>query len=136
MHNILYIVWNERNNIGIPIIDEQHRGIISTINSFYYDLKLGLGHKVIRPTLVMVQQSCQIHFRTEETLMKAAEYPDLEKHIKLHRILIEQANRLAVEAEKSLDFDIVLNFLKQWWLSHINMKDREYAPYVLKFLGE
>jgi len=33
MENNLYIVWNQNNNVGIKIIDEQHRGTISTINS-------------------------------------------------------------------------------------------------------
>ena len=36
MGNLLYIVWNEKNNIGVPIIDEQHRGIVIAINSLYY----------------------------------------------------------------------------------------------------
>ena len=30
----LLIYWDASNEIGIPIIDEQHRGIVTLINSF------------------------------------------------------------------------------------------------------
>ena len=30
---MLYIRWNESNDLGIEIIDEQHRGVVSMFNS-------------------------------------------------------------------------------------------------------
>lgn len=30
------IAWNGADNLGIRMLDEQHRGIVSTINSLYY----------------------------------------------------------------------------------------------------
>ncbi len=73
MQNILYIVWTEKNKVGIPIIDEQHRGIISTINSLHYFIQTGQGEQIIRPTLIMLEQYVDIHFKTEEALMWEAD---------------------------------------------------------------
>lgn len=35
MHT-LFIVWSDMNETGIKIIDDQHRGIVSVINSLYF----------------------------------------------------------------------------------------------------
>lgn len=39
MKGALCIVWSDTNNLGIPIIDEQHRGIISASNSLYFSMQ-------------------------------------------------------------------------------------------------
>ena len=36
MNNNVFIVWKNSNDCGINIIDEQHRGIVSTINTLFY----------------------------------------------------------------------------------------------------
>jgi len=58
MKNILYIVWSDNNSVGIPIIDEQHRGIISTINSLHFFIQAGHGDEILKPTLIMLEQCC------------------------------------------------------------------------------
>ncbi len=37
-HNV-FIVWEDKYNVGIPIIDEQHRGIVTTINSLHFGIQ-------------------------------------------------------------------------------------------------
>ena len=37
----LYINWKDDFNIGIPVVDEQHRGLVVLINSFHYALHEG-----------------------------------------------------------------------------------------------
>jgi len=43
-HNIL-IVWDSSFNLGIPIVDEQHRGIVSTINSLCFAIQNNMAMK-------------------------------------------------------------------------------------------
>ena len=71
MRNTLYIVWNDDSNLGISIIDEQHRAIVSTINSLHYFIQIGHGNEIIKPTMIMLEQYINIHFQTEEALMAA-----------------------------------------------------------------
>ena len=47
MKTTLYIAWNDDNKLGIPIIDEQYRAIISTINSLHYFMQIGHGDDII-----------------------------------------------------------------------------------------
>jgi hemerythrin-like metal-binding protein len=130
MKNNLYIIWHENNNLGISIIDEQHRGIISTINSLYHFIQSGQGEEIIKPTLIMLLQYTTIHFSTEEALMKEAGYPAVAKHIIMHKALLEKTRKLSIEANRDQDSDAVLSFLKDWWLGHITKEDKKYAPFL------
>ena len=62
MKNNLYIVWTDNNEVGYPIIDEQHRGIISIINTLHYFIQTGKGNEVIKPTMIMLEQYINYHF--------------------------------------------------------------------------
>ncbi len=134
MQSAVYIVWSDVNRVGIPIIDEQHRGIISSINSLHYFMQTGRGHEIIRPTMIIIKQYTLVHFKTEENLLSEAGYPELERHLLLHRALVNKTNRIAVGKNPKNDADTILRFLKQWWLNHINSEDRKYAPYLQKLL--
>ena len=134
MQSLLYIVWNEKNNLNIPIIDEQHRGIVATINSFHHFAQKGQAREVIRPTLLILEQFTELHFETEEALMKESGYPRFEEHRLLHQELMKKTRSIARETTQMIDSDVVLQFLKQWWLGHINVEDRKYAPHVISTL--
>ncbi|MFP5240339.1 MAG: bacteriohemerythrin [Acidobacteriota bacterium] len=133
MASNLYIVWNESNCLGIPIIDEQHRGIVSIINSYYSFVHEGRGEKIIVPTLMGLLHFTSVHFLVEEELISAAGYPHMEQHVALHRALMKRTKAIAQEASTNIDTDMkALAFLKEWWLTHINKEDRGYAPYVIE----
>jgi hemerythrin len=136
MESLLYIVWNEKNNIGVPIIDEQHRGIVIAINSLYYFINEKRVNKALQPTLTILKQYTKLHFMTEEKLMKDANYPDVEEHILIHKKLKEKTNKISIDSVLRTDSVTVLRFLREWWLSHINKEDRKYAPYVIKLGGK
>ena len=135
MNNDLYIVWTPENELGIPIIDEQHRGLVSSINSFHYLIQEGAGIEAVRPTIMMLVQYIDIHFRTEEPLLERANYPDYENHIKLHRNLTRTTEQIVRKTLAEGTPYIALEFLKEWWMNHINNVDRQYAPYVKKALN-
>jgi len=132
---VLYIIWDDENNVGIPIIDEQHRGIVATINSFYYFIQEGQGRDALKPTLSIIEQYTCIHFKTEEKLMKQAGYPGIERHILLHQKLMKRTREIAREALSHKDPVTALLFLKEWWISHINREDKLYSPYVRRHIG-
>jgi hemerythrin-like metal-binding protein len=134
MRNILYIVWNESNNVGISIIDEQHRGIISTINSLYHFIQRGQGEDILRSIMVMLVQYTNIHFNTEETLMEESGYPEIEGHRELHQSLYDKTKAMSFDAGRNTDPEKVLRFLKEWWLGHINKEDKKYVPYLKKLI--
>lgn len=133
MHN-LYIIWEEGYNLGIPIIDEQHRAIVSTINTYHYFIVDGKALSALKPTFITLEQYTKTHFTTEENIFEKTKYPEAQKHKKLHADLTTKMRKIAIEAIQDEDFDIVLHFLRKWWLNHIRIEDAKYAPYVKQTL--
>ena len=132
---MLYIVWSDANNTGIPIIDEQHRGIVASINSFHYFTQRGNGLDALKPTFSILEQYTDLHFRTEESLMYEAEYPAVDVHVVCHRELMKKTTAVLRDPAAYGDEAAVLKFLRDWWLTHISREDRKYAPDVRKLLG-
>ena len=89
----------------------------------------------MKPTLSILEQYTYIHFKTEEKLIKEAEYPDLENHIILHDELMKQTKEIALEAVSHKEPELALVFLKEWWVNHINKEDKLYESCVKRHLG-
>lgn len=131
----LYIVWNKENEIGIPIIDEQHRAIVSMINSLFYFMQENHAMDVLMPTTHMITEYALIHFNTEEPMMQRAGYKDYDHHRALHHDMIKKSAAAMVRSTRDKDPSIMLRFLKDWWLHHINMEDRQYMALVRRNEG-
>ena len=126
---MLYIHWKEENALGIDIIDEQHRGIVSVINSYYHYEKKGYSKDALIHTKGILDDMTALHFQTEEALLKEVGYPLLPSHSALHGTLIKKMNSIFEESLKHDDPHIFLRFLKEWWLHHINEEDKKYASH-------
>jgi hemerythrin len=128
-HNIL-IVWEPSYNLGIPIVDEQHRGIVSTINSLCFAIQNRHGNEMLRPVIGMVSEYTRIHFEIEEDFLKKCGYPDLEKHHILHKELTQALSETGKDSLWNKDPQEFLEFLKQWWINHICKEDRVFTQYL------
>ncbi|MDR2207888.1 MAG: bacteriohemerythrin [Azoarcus sp.] len=127
----LFIKWQNKNNTGIQLIDEQHRGIVSIVNSFYYLAEKGMCNDALFLSITKTLKSYSlIHFIVEERILKATEYPDLAKHIETHRKLSLETKRIEYEAIRDNDPMLLLKFLKKWWIEHINGEDMDYVPHL------
>lgn len=132
--NNLFIVWNDSDCFGIPIIDEQHRALVSTINSLHYLLRNNHSKEALPAIINTIREYMKIHTFTEEEIMERTGYPDLSEHKKLHANLSAKS---IVTSYKSLllnDPMEVLDFLKNWWRIHIRQEDRLYISYVTKYM--
>lgn len=135
MKNTLYIVWQSSNETGVPIIDEQHRGIVSTINSLHYFIQQGEAAAAFEPTMDVLNHYTSLHFLAEEALMRAAGYPDLDEHAALHNKFMNQVRSMTKYRPDPDQVDALLKLLKEWWLHHINHEDRKYVAVVKKQVG-
>lgn len=130
LNDPLYIVWNSKNNLNIPIIDEQHRGIVSIINSLHYFIKQGMGFQTLLPVIIIMEQYSIIHFEAEQMLLKRYSYPEYDHHFLLHSHLRESIKEIKAQTFMNKDPDAVINFLKNWWINHINVEDRKYEKWL------
>ena len=131
MNQPLFIKWNTYNETGIALIDEQHRGIVSIINTFFYLMSLKTDNKLLYSCISETMKNySRIHFITEEGFLEAAKYKDIENHRELHRQLTREIEYIEFEGIKANDAKPLLDFLKKWWLEHINEQDMQYVPYL------
>jgi len=127
----LYITWTKDYDLGIPIIDEQHRGVVTAINSLFYYMQYERGMEALNPTLRILDEYRLLHFETEEEIMKQYNYSDFDTHVILHRQFDKNMDYVMRESMALSDPQAVLSFLKKWWLSHINNEDRKYSTYIV-----
>ena len=128
-HNI-FIVWKPEYDLGIPIIDEQHRGIVSTINSLYFGMQNKHGESMLAPIIGMIHEYTRIHFDIEEDFLKKCEFPMAGRHRELHSELTAALSAIGKDSISHRDPYEFMDFLKKWWVDHICHKDREFLNYL------
>ncbi|WP_067516363.1 bacteriohemerythrin [Endozoicomonas ascidiicola] len=122
----LYIVWTDKLCIGVNIIDEQHRGLVCIINTFYHDYEIGASISTLRATLKMLEEYAAIHFETEERILESINYPNLEEHKIKHAELLLKTQQMQNEVQVETDSWKIIPFLKRWWIEHIFEEDRQF----------
>ncbi len=128
----LFIVWSDKYATGIPILDEQLRGLVSLVNCFYFhradadkDIEC-----VLVPTAEMFKSYARLHFYTVEKLMALSGYPDVEKYAKRHRTIMDSILRMDMICRSKRDAQQLLDFLKDYWLSSVRELSSEYIEYL------
>ncbi len=132
--NQLFIVWSHELETGIPILDEQYRGLVSIINSFYYhrsDVNTDI-ERILVPTAEMFKGYVKINFYTIEKLLAQASYPDLQKYVDFHLAVLKKIAIVDKKYRDARDADGMLNFLKKYWLKFV--KDDEFM--VIHYLKQ
>jgi len=121
--------WSAKIEVGLPTIDSQHRQLFDLAATFTGD-----GDQIrILKSLVVLTDYVKVHFREEEEMMAACDYPDLEAHRRLHgefrRMLFD-----LLENAKQMTLDEIADEVKYlingWFYNHILVADFQYVPSV------
>ena len=137
LNHDIFIVWQPEFNIGIPIIDEQHRGLVTTINSIYYEIqnrRNGRRSSMLRPAINMLNKYIFIHFSTEEYFFEKYDYPQAEEHCKLHRELEHTLRSDGMRKLQNQEPEKFLEFIKTLWLEHIRGADLQFKDHIKEYL--
>ncbi|MCL2046712.1 MAG: hemerythrin family protein [Oscillospiraceae bacterium] len=134
-HN-LFIVWKPEYNLGVPIIDEQHRGVVTTINSFHYGMQNHYVKEMLLPIIEMIHDYTRIHFKLEEDFLEKCSFPNAEEHHELHRALLVRLNEVGRQSMIDNDPFQFMEFLKQWWINHILHEDINFRNFLLSTAGK
>lgn len=136
-----YICWDPKFEIGIPVIDEQHKKLVELCNRFYLEL---LQYKsegtptwdyALKKALRECVEYVQTHFKNEETLMTACGYPNFAEHKKMHDMFIKKILE-TTDGFETATIGVAFKFVKflyDWILSHIAHEDKLYVKYVLDY---
>ena len=126
------IAWRKAYETGIVALDEEHKGLIITINNLFEAVRDKQGKDVIDDILAMLTSYTQDHFEHEERLMAEYGFPGLEEHKAIHQQLRIDVQRLTDEATTGTEELAVslLKFLRVWVLEHIVDVDKKYGDFL------
>ncbi len=132
MDRSIFIAWKPEYEVGVFIIDEQHRGIVAAINSLYYATQHGTGGSMLPHVVGMVLEYANIHFRTEEELHAKCGFPADKEHRALHLRLSRETETVGKSSMENRDPQEFLHFMKEWWIDHICAADRAFKEHLAK----
>ena len=123
--------WKEEYSVGIHEIDEQHKTLVECISSIE-QAAVQYDRQAADTALVRLADWAQAHFTLEESLMRIHDYPRLEEHADEHK---QFSVHLRTLQEPFLTTDVFhdrIEFLQEWWDTHVQEHDKSYALHFLK----
>jgi hemerythrin len=126
------MTWSDSLSTGVKAMDEQHKGLVNTLNELHAAMLGGNNKSATGPLLDRLVKYTHDHFASEEALMTRGEYPKLDAHLAKHRDLTGQVEKFVgryQRGELSLNVDLLM-FLRDWLTTHIQKEDREYGPWL------
>jgi hemerythrin len=128
------IEWDDRYAVGIQIIDEQHKELLTMINNFYPGCLKEDEKEQIHFKLAIYRfiNYTKYHFATEEQFLERLKYPDIIAHKRQHdefvRVILEKADKF--EQGQSFSFKNFIRYIRDWMVTHITLIDKKYATYI------
>lgn len=152
-----FIEWTDKLTLGIQAIDDQHRRMFRLLEQLAEAMARLKTADAIPPTdkkprddvdreqgrekqaerfihqlLEELVRLTQEHFRSEEKLMAANRYPNLNEHRREHVMLFAELKSFVRDISEGLEHldQKTLCYLKQWLIVHLRESDKAYADYV------
>lgn len=121
--------------MGIDNWDLQHSEILIFIEESLKLVKRSKKNKLkeLKHIIEDMQRYARIHFKYEEQKMIRLKYPKYEDHKSEHisfQAKLDEVER-AIQNEYDVGPEIVAQFLKDWFLNHILVVDRELSKFVI-----
>jgi hemerythrin len=127
--------WSNSYSVGINLLDEQHRELLSMIDSFCigcFQRDEKSARKFFDQSVYNMVNYIKHHFSTEEKLLAFIDYPELVGHKQQHS---EFLNNLTTEVRsfkpgETAPFRPWVQYLKDWLFTHITISDKKYGVFL------
>lgn len=136
------IIWQDRFNIGVEVIDKEHKKLFSILNKlFAYGKEEEKSQWVCQEAIKYFRDHALQHFTEEEDYMKSINYADLETHARIHENFRDKTLP-ALESEllrTGYSTDSVEHFLgvcAGWLIGHTLVEDHAITGKAIsKWIG-
>ena len=127
------LTWSEKYSVGIAKIDQQHQGLVEAINLLHSEMLQGKGKQVLDVILDKLVEYTKVHFATEEKLFATHGYPQQVDHRRQHQALTEKVLKFQADfkAGKVVISTGILEFLRDWLMTHILKEDMAYRSFLV-----
>ncbi len=122
------------DNLDLSSIDNEHRVQIGLLNALYEAVKDEKPAAEINQILNQLTTYSELHFMSEELLMRMYAYPHYEDHVHDHEAMTEYLNDIMRTVTAGQD-DMVLKTasdMRQFLVSHISTRDEALSEYLNK----
>jgi len=114
--------WNEDLNVGIGLIDNQHKIIFDLMNDLANATEAMADKKVIDTLIDVIENYVYRHFEAEEALI--AQHQGALEHALEHYGLLKEFHKFRVSFRNRINGDnSAHDFLEPWFVRHISKSD-------------
>ena len=131
-------MWKEKYKVGVGLIDTQHKVLFDRLSAFIQVVQNeddwnGKLEKV-KETLEFLKDYVVYHFDDEEAYQERINYPDIEKHKKMHASFKDGVNgyvELLNEGNFGQeDIQELSAKLMTWLIMHVGRMDQKLGEYA------
>ena len=123
--------WDERYELGHERIDAEHRIFLSLLGDFELAMKNGLPKDKQIRILQEIAKYADFHFLSEENIMADCHYPDLDHHVGMHTVLLDQVKDYSTRFRlDEINGTEVFEFLFSWFALHTSSEDKKLVGFV------
>ncbi|HAF60204.1 MAG: bacteriohemerythrin [Anaerovoracaceae bacterium] len=134
------MLWKDQYELGVPVIDAQHKELFRRVDSFLQVLRSenSWDEKIpeINETLEFMKNYVVEHFRDEEEYQRSIDYPGYDAHKQLHADMVKYVLEVSRQYEQSnKNEELMQQFggrLLAWLINHVAAEDQRIADYAKK----
>jgi hemerythrin len=115
-------------------LDVEHQLQVQLVEAVKAAMTAHRDRATVAGLLQQLQDTSNVHFMSEELMMRLHSWQRYEQHVEEHRRLLEDLATLRRDFEAGLAVEMVvaLDQLQSWLANHIRGMDRAFAQYVAR----
>lgn len=130
------IAWQDDMSVGNAKIDNDHKYLLSIINTIEAALNCNESVQVLLTYVSELINHAQEHFDREEVYQKVIKFPNQEAHKREHAAMMEKITNIKENLQAQADSEAyqfttprLLNILRDWTLNHFKQEDMKMKEY-------
>lgn len=126
--------WQQSIVTGVAEVDVEHQLQVRLVESLQQAVATRQGRDTVGALLAQLADASNVHFMSEELLMRLHAWERYQAHVEEHRRLLEDLDALRALFEQGDDARLQegAGRVQAWLISHIRGMDRAFAEYVTK----
>jgi hemerythrin-like metal-binding protein len=119
---------------GLPELDVEHQLQVRLVEALRRSVAAGQERAVQGALLQQLEDASNVHFMSEELMMRLHAWERYEQHVEEHRRLLEELKTVRVLFERGgpAAVDEALEQVQGWLAGHVRGMDRAFAEYVAR----
>jgi hemerythrin len=119
-------------NFGVASMDREHEGQLSLFNDLKAAVRSGADDSLVYALLDELVEHSNLHFLSEQLLMRLHAYQASESHFLEHERLLDELQQLkrSLATGTATDKHGLIEALRSWLVVHIQTADKKLAEYL------